>query len=125
MGIESFISSVCVQTAVYWGNPVNDGFGTRTYDLPVEIKVRWDENPQIIAGKDGKEITCSISVLTPEDLEIGGILRLGTLEETDWTTNPHIIENTYEIMGWSKISMPKSLTQFVRTAYLKLGGGKI
>lgn len=119
MGIESFIRSICVQDAVYWGNPVQDGFGNKTYDDPEEIKVRWDEKPQLIAGKDGREITTDVEILTPEDLDVGGMLYLGNLDDIGSDDNPHTIENTYEIMGRTKISMPKSVTEFVRIVYLK------
>lgn len=120
MSIESFIRKICVQTAVYWGNPVPDGFGGMTYDIPVEIKVRWDENIKVVVDKEGKEITSPVTILSPEDLVEQGRLMLGTLEDVDFEWIPtDIEENTFEIVAREKISMIKSLTQFVRTYYLQ------
>ena len=53
-GIEKFLQKVCVQTAVYWGSPVENGFGAKTFASPIEIKVRWTDKQQVIKGGDGK-----------------------------------------------------------------------
>ena len=122
MGIESFIKSMCVQTAVYWGNPVDDGYGGKTFDYPVEIKVRWDYKQRQVVLPDGKEINADVQVLTPEDLEVGGFLFLGELDDlydfSSGVTNPLDAGDAYEILTTEKVSMPKSTTQFVRTVSL-------
>ena len=122
MGIESFIKSMCVQTAVYWGNPVDDGYGGKTFDYPVEIKVRWDYKQKQVVLPDGKEINADVQVLTPEDLEVGGFLFLGELDDlydfSSGVTNPLDAGDAYEILTIEKVSMPKSTTQFVRTVSL-------
>jgi len=123
MGIESFIRKMCVQTAVYWGNPQPDGYGKMTYDDPMEIYVRWDVKRRVVIGPDAKEINSDVEILTPEDLELQGVLILGTLEalfnsSSGSDEDPWTVGEAYEILALEKISMPKSTTQFVRKAYL-------
>jgi hypothetical protein len=123
MGIESFIRKMCVQTAVYWGNPQPDGYGKMTYDDPREIFVRWDVKRIVVIGPDAKEINSDVEILTPEDLELQGVLILGTLEalfnsSSGSDEDPWAVGEAYEILALEKISMPKSLTQYVRKAYL-------
>ena len=54
MSITSFIKRIAVQDCVYWGNPVNDGFGGTTFDYPVEIKCRWTEKTRILSNETEK-----------------------------------------------------------------------
>jgi len=129
MGIESFIKKICVQTAVYWGNPQPDGFGGMTFDEPVEIMVRWDGKITQLTDKgitkDGKVIVSVATILTPEDLQVEGRLYLGSLtdllgsdDSSGGIANPSKIDNTYEIIAIEKVFMLKSLTQAVRTVYV-------
>jgi hypothetical protein len=125
MGIESFIKKICVQTAVYWGNPIPDGYGGMLFDDPVEIKVRWDIKNKVVISKDGKEVTSVATILTPEDLQVEGRLYLGFMvnlldsdDSSGGISDPSKIDNTFEIIAFEKVSMIKSLTQFVRTVYV-------
>jgi hypothetical protein len=126
MGIESFLRKVCVQTAVYWGNPVPDGFGGMTFDYPVEIKVRWDEKYKIVISKEGKEVTSTATILCSDDLDMEGRLFLGTLDDlweqsetsSDGLIDPSLFTGVFEIMSREKVSMIKKTDQFVRTYYL-------
>jgi len=128
MSIESFIRKVCVQTAVYWGSPVNLGAGRMSYTDPVEIKCRWDYKTRTVLSQNGQEINTDVTVLVTEDLDLGGYLFLGTLDDlTDSNyilesgqiyPTPDQVETAYEILTVSKVSMIKSLTQFVRTVSL-------
>lgn len=100
--IEKLITKFAVQTAVYWGNPQPDGYGGMIYDTPREIKIRWDDS-QNLGTKNGsiprdQENTLSdAKLLTVEDLEVGGLIWLGTLEELMLIYN-----NTYQL-EWSDI----------------------
>jgi len=121
-GIEKFIAKVCVQDAVYWGNPVATGTGTVTFDPPIAIKVRWDdllEQNKVIASHKEDEQDRAV-ILTTSDLDVGGMIMLGTLVDIlpyD-TTKPYNIPNTFEIRKWEKNPMVKSSTIFVRKYYL-------
>lgn len=121
MGLEKFIESVCVQTAVYWGNPQPDGFGGMTYDDPEEIGVRWHEQTEVITDAQGNEIISKAKILTPLDLDEQGVLLLGeiTSEMTEAErANPFLLKGAYKIKRFDRIPLFRSTDQFVRTAYL-------
>jgi len=120
MGIEKFIQSVCVQTAVYWGNPQSDGYGGKIFDTPVEIPVRWDVKNELIMDNEGNQVVSNAEILITQDLDIGGYLYLGTLYDLSSDPSNPLTEEVkvYEIKQFSKISMPKSLAEFVRKVWI-------
>lgn len=121
MGIEKFIRTVCVQTAVYWGSPQDDGFGGFTFADPVEIPCRWEDKTQIVANMDGQETTSDTEVLVTQDLDYNGYLFLGTLTDldSDQFDNPMLVSGAKPIISKSKIPMIKSTDAFVRKVYLR------
>ena len=143
MSISKFIEKVCIQTAVYWGAPTPDGYGGKTYSDPVEIPCRWDDTLEVIKDERGEEIICKAKVLVTQDLEEGGMLYLGTLEDLGVVTggnvvmgglgtgnivlaglakikksHPEDVEDAYEITIVKKIPMIRSTSEYVRTVYL-------
>lgn len=129
MSIENFIRRVCVQQAVYWGNPVEDGFGGKTYASPVEIACRWEDKVRKVKANDGSEIESKATVLVTQDLDFEGYLYLGTLEAVEAfeiaanlgsgeVISPRDIDGAYEIVAIDRIPMVRSTTVFVRTIYL-------
>lgn len=120
-GIPRFLKKkVCRQTAVYWGNPQNDGYGSYDFDDPVEIACRWDHMTQRITDDAGNEIVSKAEVLVLQDLDEGGMLYLGTLNELDSDTidNPQEIKDVYPIQQFGKNPLFGSTDEFVRVAYL-------
>jgi len=123
--IQKFIRTICVQDAVYWGNPQNNGEGGKTFDVPVEIKCRWEDIELAVEEKNGKIIESRSRVLLTQDVDEEGFLYLGTLdslldsaESSDVTLNPLEIEHAYEIKRVFKVPELKSSTDFIITAYL-------
>ena len=145
MSISKFIEKVCIQTAVYWGDPTPDGYGGKTYSDPVEIPCRWDDTLEVIKDERGEEIICKAKVLVTQDLEEGGMLCLGTLEDLGIVvtggnvvmgglgignivlaglakmSHPEDVEDAYEITIVKKIPMIRSTSEYVRTVYLNAG----
>jgi hypothetical protein len=121
MGIEKFIKKISVQTAVYWGNPENDGSGGFVFDEPVEIKCRWEDKTQVVNSSDGSEVVSDSFILTNEDLDENGYLFLGTLDDldSDELTDPKSKTGARMILSKNKIPMIKSTKEFVRLYYLK------
>jgi len=125
MSITSFIKKVCVQTAVYWGNPVEDGYGVKTYDAPREIKCRWTEKNRIIYNTLGNEEVSKADVLVVEDLDIDGYIYLGFLMDLEdpnnnyaVSSNPMTISGAHKIIAIDREPLYRSATEFVKTLYL-------
>ncbi len=119
-GITRFIKRVCVQTAVYWEAKGSDGYGGMSYEIPVEIKCRWDGKSQVIVASDGKEIVSQAQLLVTEDLGVESRVMLGTLEELlagAWF-DPLKAEGTYEVLKIDKTPLFRSTSEFVRKVYL-------
>ena len=126
MGIGSFISSKLNQSAVYWGNPQDNGYGGFTYDDPVEIKCRWEDMHQVVTATNGEEVVSRAVVYVDVDLEENGVIYLGTMEdliESSGESSGEIIPTNIEkgaciIRRWEKVPALNSSTEFIRTAYL-------
>ena len=126
-GIEKIAAKFCVETAVYWGSPVNDGYGGFTFAPPVEIPCRWENKTQVdigwfSTGFPANLLICKASVLVTEDLDLNGYMYLGTLAGLTALgadlTNPISIMNAYVIHRFDKIPMVFKNDEFVRTAWL-------
>lgn len=122
--IEQFMTSVCTQTAVYWGNPVSDGRGSFTYDDPIEIACRWEGKKQILKMYDAKgnimEYIGVVYVL--QDLDEDGCLFLGTLNDLDSGAyaEPESMDDVFPIKQFEKLPGLRSTDKFLRKAYLTL-----
>ena len=125
MGINKFISNNLPEVAVYWGNPVNNGYGSYNYATPVEIKCRWEEMVQYIYEDEGGQILSRAVVYVEVDLQEKGLLYRGSLQslmdsgidsagDIDYT----VIDGVFEIKRWGKTPALNSTTSFLRKAYL-------
>lgn len=125
MGIQAIIEKQCKQTAVYWGNPVNNGYGGFTYDDPIEIQCRWEDKSEIFTLNGGAQMVSKSIVFTVVDLSDNGILYLGTLADLDsyQEDNPLTVINAYTIKREDKSPALRSTTQFLRKYYLHNYGG--
>lgn len=121
MGIENFIGIRCTQTAVYWGNPTEDGRGGRTFDSPVELSVRWEKLIQKVNTNDPvEEIISDAQVTVLQDVDERGYLYLGELTDFDSTvdtSDPVTIEGAYEIKKFEKLPSIRG-GDYNRKAYL-------
>jgi len=119
MSITDTIAAACVQTAVYWGNPVPDGYGSFTFDTPVEIACRWEDRTGTFMSNKGEQIFSKAHVFTTQDVDERGWIYLGELTDLDSDPDdPKIIDNAYEIKRFDKSPSLQSTTEFVRKSYL-------
>ena len=100
-GRSKFISGKLNQTAVYWGNPVSDGAGGRTFADPVEVAVRWEDK---FIDLRGREVRSRAVVYLAQDVVAEGYLYLGTLADLSSAEegDPLSIAAAYEIRGYAK-----------------------
>ncbi len=125
MGITDFINRACKQTIVYWANPVRDAYSNFTYDSPVEILGRWEEVNEVILGTDGKELISQARVYLKQVVSIEGAMYLGEL--TDLSSEPLPTDsatNALYVIGFSKLPVLGSSTDYMYRAYLNMTGTK-
>jgi len=120
MSLQLFLQSVCVQTAVYWGTPTPDGYGGFTFADPIEVKCRWDDKTQMVVDFKGKEVVSKAQLIVLDDLDLQGLLYLGSLDDLDSTeeTDPSTVEGAYEIIRIEKNPEFASTTDFIRQVFL-------
>lgn len=127
MTIQEVIARNCTDTCVYWSNPVEDGYGGKIFNDPVELDCRWENINQVVADTKGAEITSRALVFVTQDVEEEGMLYHGTLDDlydsnaTDSSAgevnNPMTIEGAYIIKRFQK-TPSLSGDGFLRKAYL-------
>ena len=107
------------QTAVYWGNPVNDGQGGRTFDDPVEVSVRWQQKQELFIDANGQEVRSMAVVYLAQDIVLDGFLYLGTLNDISGAeaADPMTIANAFAIRNFERIPNLKA-TKYLRVAWL-------
>jgi hypothetical protein len=120
MSIIDFIESVAVQTSVYWGSPVDDGYGGKTYANPVEILCRWDGSTKLITDAKGQQIVCVAEVMVTQELDIDGILYLGSLTDlsSGQKADPSTITGAQRIKQFMKTPLFASTDEFIYMGYL-------
>ena len=112
------------QTAVYWALASDesagsdyDNFGKPNFTDPIEIKVRWEDNMVEFIAADGTQQMSTAVVYVDRDVDLGGVLMLGDLDDVTDEDNPKENENAWEIRRFDK--MPKlKQTEILRTVYL-------
>ncbi len=108
------------QTAVYW--PPEDGyddFGQPTVSSPQELICRWEDTAEEFIDAQGTKTVSKAQVFLDEDVEVKGLLMLGTLAEaeaSDFPTDPKEA-GALEIRSFQKTPRVKG-TAFVRSVYL-------
>lgn len=104
----SFLTKNHRQDIVYWGAPVTDVYGARTFSTPIEIKGRWEDVQNLFVSPDGRELVSRAIVYLGQDVDIGGYLYLGTLVSISSAVNPKTVSKAYEIRSFNKIPSIKS-----------------
>ena len=120
MSIAGVIARNCPQTAVYWGTPVNDGTGGKTFADPVEISCRWEETIQVMLDAKGVETTSRAAVYLTQDVDEEGMIFLGTLDDldSDEEDDPMTATGVHTIKRFSKTPSLGSTTDFRRVAFV-------
>jgi hypothetical protein len=115
MSVLDIIRKRATQTMVYWGSPTSDGYGGNTYADAEELACIWEEKQKIILDSMGKELVSLAVVFVNQDLDIGGLLYLGSLDDLDSNALPP--SETYEILSEEKLKGFAS-GDYVRVYYL-------
>lgn len=116
-GRSNFITRQLNQTAVYWGTPVADGWGGRSFASGIEIAVRWEHKAQAFVDALGQETVSRAVVYADQDFDIGGYLYLGELADLSSAPDPKDSSSAYEIRQFEK-TPDLGGTRFIRRALL-------
>jgi len=118
--MQDLCELLAVQTAVYWGGPEDDGYGGMTYDDPVEIAVAWYDTAEVVTNANGDEVVSRTKVILTQDVDVRGLLYLGTLDDLDSTEegDPITVQTAYLIIRFDKIPGALQTDDFYRMAYL-------
>ncbi len=81
----SLLKGILKQTAVYWapGTESFNAYGAPVRSAGVQISCRWENTAQEFIRPDGTRDISRAVVLVNTDLVVGGLLMLGTLDETE------------------------------------------
>jgi len=122
MSIIDTVRKSLVQKAVYWGNPVDNGYNKFTYDTPVEIDCRWEGKEQLLRTWDGGGVNLNYIgvVWIGQDVDRNGCLFLGTLNDLDSgaAEDPLMMDTVYRIQQFEKLPALNSTTTFIRRVFL-------
>ncbi len=101
----SWLTLMHKQTAVYWSTPSSDGMGGYTFATPVEILCRWEDIQKMFIDADGNEVRSTSVVYLGQDVDIGGWLYLGDLDDISSADedSPGSVSGAKEIRSFSKI----------------------
>jgi len=116
--MASFPNRSLNQTAVYWDNPSPSGWGGDSWDDPAEVDCRWEKKQELFIDATGEEKRSSAVVYLNQDVDLGGYLMLGDLDDIPSDSQlPTDFSGAFEIRGFNKIPNIKG-TKFERKAWL-------
>ncbi len=81
------------QKATYWANPQPNGTGGYSYDTPVVLSVRWQEQFKLFSDPTSESSSSDAMVWVDRTLDVGGYLTLGESSESD----PANVTRAYKI----------------------------
>ena len=118
------ITKVMKQTAVYWplaseeSGGVDFGeYGQPQFASPMEIDCRWDDEIRNIVDAEGTMKVSKAEVMVSVDVDLGGLLMLGMLDDITDEENPRENAGAEEIIAFEKNPNFRA-TEFLRVAYL-------
>lgn len=68
-------------TTVYWTPGPADAHGQPTYGIPIELPCRWDDTVVETINAQGDLLYASSTVILLTDVQVGGLLFQGTIDE--------------------------------------------
>lgn len=113
----SLIVKMLRQQAVYWPLLRLDATGAAVCGEPVQIKVRWEGGFQQVLNAQGELSMAKAKIYVDRDVTVGGFLRLGVLQDTDYNLNPALVPGAERVIAFNSLPNMKA-TLFLRMAFL-------
>lgn len=113
----SIITRMRKQTAVYWPVGSTNEYGQPVYGTPVEIEVRWEDKTEEFMDAEGETHMSKALVYVDREVDVGGVLLLGSLSSSVDQDDPKANDGAWEIRRYEALPNFKA-TEFLRTVYL-------
>ena len=98
MGI---ISRCQKQTLVYWPKIGTQKTGETIFGAPQEYTCRWEEQLKEVQSNFNTRAMSRVQAITQVRLEVGGLMRLGSLADTAFWDAPKSNPDVYEVIDSS------------------------
>jgi len=99
--MSSLIRRCQRQTLVYWPRVGTQKTGEPIWGSPVEYTCRWDEMLKEVISNTNTRVMSRVQTITQVRLQVGGLMRLGTLADTAYWGNPKQNPDVYEVIDSS------------------------
>lgn len=89
-----FLGDAFNHVATYWGTPVQDGYGKRSFANPATIACRWEDRNDLQVMYQGEMIASNAVIYSFSELVVGGYLAYGNqlAEDPEDTSAPQDLE---------------------------------
>ena len=116
--MNRLLTKMLKQTAVYWSPGSGfDAYGQPVWGEPVELLCRWEDTNVEFIDPQGTRQVSQARVFVGQDLEVGGVLMLGSTADTDSSLDPKANPGAFEIRSVSKAPDLRA-SRFLRTVML-------
>lgn len=103
---------------VYFAPGAVQANGQYAYAAPVVLKALWLEATEEFLDRNGAKQVSKTVVFLPQDVQLLGVLWLGTIADLTSESEPFMNPGAYEIRGFTKAHRLRKTTDFVRAAFL-------
>ena len=97
----SLISRCQKQVLVYWPRVGTQKTGESIFGPPVEYTCRWEEMLKEVQTGTATRVVSRVQAITQVRLQVGGLMRLGTLIDTSFWDYPKSNPDVYEVIDSS------------------------
>jgi len=108
----AIIGKMLREAGVYWAPAGRDQFGRPVFADPVQVRCRWEDKSEEYIDPQGDTCKSSARIFVDQDVERGGMLMLGSLNNVNLLVAP-AANGALEIKSFTK-STNLNRTQFLR-----------
>ena len=124
MSIESMLNKRLNDVCVYWEPGKPDGFGGLIFTDPREVPCRWLGRKRVELTVNGESHTTVTSVIiTDKEVEAGGFMRLGKIDDLPVGISPPQDPDSHEILTFHDYPDLRGKTNYLE-AYLYDNGSQ-
>jgi len=100
--MSSLIKRCQRQTLVYWERTGTAKTGEPIWGPPTEMTCRWEDRLQEIITSTNTRVMSSVEVITETRLQVGGLIKLGTMATVAYWDTPKQNDGIYEVLKSSE-----------------------